>query len=199
MSLTQKLWLGTVMGLLLGGAGAALRPPSSVQPEILTSQKMRWLPASERQMQGKAHQSLQVKIRNLNDLPTSPDEPLQLEISLSSSRPLDQAAQYRWTLPESVRLVEGEAGVREIELSPGETLTLNATVVGMSSQTPQVLRFDLIGRSQGEPLAAQGFFASHPTQIDLSRRPLLPHRDSSGFEKASAEEESFRLPAGIHF
>lgn len=199
MSLTQKLCLGTVIGLLLGGAGAALQPLSSVQPEILTSKKMRWLPSSERQMLGKAHQSLQVKIRNLTDLPASPDEPLQLEISLSSSRSLDQAAQYRWTLPDGVHLVEGESGVREIELPAGETLILNATVVGMSTQTPQVLRFDLIGRSQGEPLAAQGFFASHPTQIDLSRRPLMPRRDSNGFEKASSTHEGPRLPAGIHF
>lgn len=149
----------------------------------------------------KPHQSLTVRLRNIDDLPIDANEEMRLEISIRSNRPLDAAAQLRWRLPSGVQLVSGSSLDENIELVAGEEWVREVSVRGISTDTEAVVKAEVSGTVDGTRVGSDGFFASHPVQTDLSRKAIPAKPSDPFFSKASRSPEAAkpRLPAGIQF
>lgn len=192
--------IGLGCGLLAGAT--SYFAPSKPESASSTPTKISFAAKSGLGISAKANQSIEVQIRNLDDLPDSPDESMRLEVSVTSARVFDQGMTGEWRLPAGVVVTDGTSQAERIDVVPGETWTRIYSFKGITQNSGKILQFEASGNLNGQPIGGQGVFSSHPVQKDLSRR-ALPKKERGYFSKAASDEtqskSTERLPAGIQF
>lgn len=186
-------------GILIGALAGFVWQKNQRETKIPLSAQIR---APDALAAMKPNQVLTARIQNSDDLPDDPSQEMRLQMTLSTSRPLDGDVDLQIRLPSDVQIVSGIDTRERLSLAPGETWTKTFSVRGISNQSHSVIKAELVAHVDGAPIGGEAIFSSHPLQSDLSRK-AIPNRKSGGyFQKAGTEPASAtnpRLPAGIQF
>jgi hypothetical protein len=185
--LIKKLFFVATTGVLLGAALALWRPWNSPARKVASEETLSaptpklWAHSPN----GKMMRSSHIVIEAPQGVPEKPDQELFLKARINVYQAPDAGLSYRWILPDHARLFEGQLEDTLSGVQAFQTVELEISVVGLTSEEAAAISLNVIGQYAGQELVSAGSFSTRPMNLQViteEKKQVLEEMSSPGRE-----------------
>lgn len=187
--LLKKYFFVLAAGVLFGAVLALWKPWSSPDRKVASEET---LPAPTPKLwahspNGKMMRSSHIMIEAPQGVPEKRDQELFMKARINVYQAPDSDLSYRWILPKGARLFEGELEDTLSGLRAFQSVDLEISVVGVTSEEDHTISLQVIGTYDGQELVSAGSFSTRPMNLQV-----ITEEKKQALEEMSSPEREFK-------
>jgi len=152
----------------------------------------------KRQIAGKTNAMMDILVEPIGGVPEHDEQEITLRATLTLKRPIDTDLNFKWILPDDVRVVAGHLEDGWNNIQPGQSVTTELTLTGLSKESPgKAAVLHVESTSQGFKVGYSGVYSIEP-ELPEEASPDNDGKQLGKVQKTKAEINSERL-RGLQF
>jgi len=152
--------------------------------QTLISKKYDFSPSLKRQIASKTNAMMEIQIESINGIPDHDEQDISLKATVTLKRAVDSDLNFKWMLPDDVKVVAGHVEDGWHNIQPGQSVTTEITLTGVSKESPgKPIMLHVNSTNQGFNIGYSGVFAVESEEV------ALPEEKKDKLEKVSKSKE----------